>query len=112
MGMGPESRLVGAIRRSLEARGCCVVKVHGSQYMPEGFPDLVIVLPGGETVYLEVKVPGRTDGPWRNGLAPMQLRWLWKLGELGARVSWAESVEQAVRFVFPSGPRAWGGDRP
>lgn len=96
----PETRVVAAIRRALEAEGCIVVKIHGSQYMPEGFPDLLIVCPWGETVYLEVKVPGRTDGPWSNGLQPMQLRWLWKLGQAGARCSYADSPEGALAFVL------------
>lgn len=101
----PETRVVHAIRRMLEDAGCVVVKIHGSQYMPEGFPDLLVVCPWGETVYLEVKVPGRTDGPWGNGLQPMQLRWLWQLGAQGARVSYADNPVSALRFVLAGDPR-------
>lgn len=100
--MQPETRVVKAIVTALEraAPGVVCVKIHGSQYMPKGFPDLLIVLPGGETVYLEVKVPGRTDGPWDNGLQLAQIRWLWKLGETGARCSYADSPAGAVAFVL------------
>lgn len=102
--MQPESVVVARIRRALEARGCLTVKMHGSRFMPEGFPDLLVVLPGGETVYLEVKVPGRTDGPWGCGLSAMQLRWLWKLGAQGCRVSFADSATDAIAFCIGQWP--------
>jgi hypothetical protein len=99
----PESRLVEKIRSALEGRGCVVVKIHGSRYMPEGFPDLVVVLPGGSVAFVEVKVPGRVDGPAGVGLSAMQLRWLWKLGSQGAVVGWADTVEDAVSIVERGG---------
>jgi hypothetical protein len=95
----PESRLVDKIRRRLEQAGCVVVKIHGSQYMPEGFPDLVVVRPDGVTCYLEVKVPGRTDGPAGVGLSAMQLRWLWKLAAQGACCGVVMSVAEAEQVV-------------
>ena len=98
--MQPESRVVRDIRKALEARGCIVVKVHGSRYMPLGFPDLLVVVPGGETCYLEVKVPGRTDGPWGCGVDVAQLRWLWKLGAAGSRVGVVDDDRGALALVF------------
>lgn len=95
----PETRVVAAIVRMLEAADCVVVKMHGSAYMPGGFPDLLIIRPDGETVYLEVKVPGRTDGPAGVGLAAAQLGWLWRLGRQGCRVGWADSPASA-RWVL------------
>lgn len=106
----PESRLVERIRAALEAHGCVVVKIHGSRYMPEGFPDLVVVCGpdtvgaageslAGRTAFVEVKVPGRVDGPAGVGLSAMQLRWLWKLGAQGAVVGWASSPAEAEHVV-------------
>lgn len=115
--MQPETLVVKKIRAALEARGALVVKIHGSQYMPEGFPDLIVVLPPrlrwldagspagwlpGESVFIEVKTPGRSDGPWACGVSLMQLRWLWKLGAQGARCTIAESAAEAVAFCFPA----------
>lgn len=98
----PESVVVAAIVRALEARGCIAVKMHGSQYMPKGFPDLLVVKPGGAMVLLEVKVPGRTDGPAGNGLAAVQLAWLWRLAVQGASCGHADDVPGALLVVFGS----------
>lgn len=99
--MASETVLVGKIRKALEAQGCIVVKMHGSRFMPEGFPDLVVIGPDGSTCFLEIKVPGRTDGPESNGLSAMQLWWLRKLSDQGARCGHADSVEAAIGIVFP-----------
>lgn len=98
----PESLVVERIRVDLEGRGCIVVKIHGSRFMPEGFPDLVVVRPDGVSVFVEVKVPGRSDGPGGGGLSRMQLRWLWRLGAQGARCGVASSPGQARLVVFGS----------
>lgn len=98
----PESRVVKRISDALEDRGCIVVKIHGSQYMPKGFPDLLVVKPGGAVVLLEVKVPGRTDGPAGNGLEAVQLAWLWRLAMQGASCGHADDVPGALLVVFGS----------
>lgn len=100
MTSGPETRIVKKITEALEARGCIVVKIHGSAYMPKGFPDLVVVRPDGVTAYVEVKQPGRTDGPQGNGVTMKQCEWLWRLGEQGCIVGWAASVSEALGVVF------------
>lgn len=91
----PETVVVRAIRRALVARGCEVVKMHGSQYMPEGFPDLLVIRPDGVVAFVEVKVPGRTDGPAGNGLSRMQLWWLLKLAVAGHRCGSADCAADA-----------------
>lgn len=98
MATGPETRLVGRIGDALEARGCIVVKIHGSRFMPKGFPDLVVVRPDGTTCFVEVKQPGRTDGPAGDGVSAIQLSWLWRLGAQGTPVGYADSVEDAMRI--------------
>lgn len=109
----PESLVVSAIVHALggrdgmgtgsnPGRGCLCVKMHGSVYSRTGFPDLVIIRPDGVTVYLEVKVPGRTDGPLRNGVEPAQLSWGRRLRKRGAIWGWADSVASAISVVFPA----------
>lgn len=95
----PETTVVNSIRRALEARGCLVVKMHGSAFSRKGFPDLLVIRPDGVTCYLEVKVPGRTDGPAGNGLSALQLRWLRVLGEQGAIAGVADDVDSALAVL-------------
>lgn len=97
---GPESKVVKACRLALEARGCIVVKMHGNQYMPEGFPDMLVVRPDGQIALIEVKQPGRTDGPAGDGLAALQLRWLRELACRGAICGSCDSANDAVRIAF------------
>jgi Holliday junction resolvase len=53
----PESRLQTSIQKALKRRGAFVFKIHGSEYMMSGLPDL-IVCSNGLFVGLEVKMPG------------------------------------------------------
>lgn len=96
----PESLVVGAIGRRLESLGCLVVKMHGSAFSSRGFPDLLVIRPDGLTVYVEVKVPGRVDGPAGNGLSAAQVSWGRRLRRVGAPWGWADSPDAAELLVF------------
>lgn len=54
----PEGRLQQSIQKALKERGYFVFKVHGSQFMMAGLPDLVVCAEG-LFIGLEVKVPER-----------------------------------------------------
>lgn len=107
-GVQPETRVVVAIREHLGGKsgmgrgglGCVVVKMHGSAFSRDGFPDLLVIRPDGPTVYLEVKVPGRTDGPLGNGVEAAQLAWGRRLRRQGAAWGWAASPAEAEAVVF------------
>lgn len=58
----PEARLQRKIQDAVRARGAFVFKVHGSQYMMSGLPDLIICY-RGLFVALEVKMPGNKPSP-------------------------------------------------
>lgn len=111
MSAQPETVVVGAIRRHLGGRdgmgvgddpglGCIVVKNHGSEFAREGYPDLTVVRPDGLVVFIEVKVPGRTDGPLHNGVSAMQFKWGRRLLKQGARWGWATNPHEAEKLVF------------
>lgn len=111
MSAQPETVVVRAIRRHLGGEdgmgagddpglGCIVVKNHGSEFSKEGYPDLTVVRPDGLTVYIEVKVPGRTDGPLDNGVSAMQWKWGRRLLARGARWGWATNPQEAENLVF------------
>lgn len=95
-----ESRVVASITRALERSDCIVVKMHGSAFSRAGFPDLLVIRPDGVTCYLEVKQPGRTDGPAGNGLSALQVRWLRRLQDRGARAGVACTAGEAAAVVF------------
>lgn len=100
MSAQPETLVVGAVARRLERMGCLVVKMHGSAFSSRGFPDLLVIRPDGLTVYLEVKVPGRTDGPAGNGLSAAQVGWARRLARQGAPWGVCDNPDDSERIVF------------
>lgn len=57
-----------------------------------GVPDRIVILPGGRTVYVEMKAPGKP-------LDPLQERWKRKLLNLGHEHYKIDSVEDIDRFI-------------
>lgn len=57
-----------------------------------GVPDRIVILPGGRTVYVELKAPGRP-------LTPLQRKWKQKLEQLGHRHYKIDSVGDIERFI-------------
>jgi hypothetical protein len=53
----PESRLQREIQTAVKRRGAFCFKIHGSEYMMAGLPDLIICY-RGRFIGLEVKMPG------------------------------------------------------
>lgn len=53
----PEARLQRRIQHALKASGAFSFKVHGSEFMMAGLPDLVVCL-DGMFLGIEVKMPG------------------------------------------------------
>ena len=100
--MAPEAReqarLVAGLRRagymvaaipnggSRDAREGANLKVQG---VLAGMPDLVVMLPGGQTVWIEMKAPGGRVSPAQKDVHS-------RLLELGHRVIVAYSAEEAV----------------
>jgi hypothetical protein len=57
-----------------------------------GVPDRLVILPGGRTVYVEMKSPGKP-------LNPLQERWAKILQSLGHEVYKIDSVDAIERFI-------------
>lgn len=57
-----------------------------------GVPDRIVILPGGQTVYVEMKAPGKA-------LEPLQERWKRKLLQMGHRHYKIDSVEDINQFI-------------
>ncbi|PYI57038.1 VRR-NUC domain-containing protein [Paenibacillus flagellatus] len=57
-----------------------------------GVPDRLVILPGGRTIYVEMKAPGKP-------LEPLQVKWAQKLRKLGHHHYKIDSDEDIDRFV-------------
>ncbi len=57
-----------------------------------GVPDRLVILPGGKTVYVEMKAPGKP-------LEPLQVRWAKILRDMGHKVYKIDSNEDIDRFI-------------
>ncbi|OME86513.1 MULTISPECIES: VRR-NUC domain-containing protein [Paenibacillus] len=57
-----------------------------------GVPDRIVILPNGQTIYVEMKAPGKP-------LAPLQERWKRKLLGMGHMHYKIDSVEDIDRFI-------------
>ncbi|QRG66943.1 VRR-NUC domain-containing protein [Brevibacillus choshinensis] len=57
-----------------------------------GVPDRLVILPGGRTVYVEMKAPGKQ-------LEPLQEKWAKTLRSLGHEVYKIDSVEGIEEFI-------------
>jgi hypothetical protein len=88
-----ESRLSRRIQDALRAEGYFVFKVHGSDMMMAGLPDL-IVCAEGVFVGLETKHPDT-----RNNVSPRQQYVHDKIREAGGAAIVVCGVEEAVRAV-------------
>lgn len=58
----PEARLQRRIQQYLKSEGVFVFKVHGSEFMLAGLPDLIACL-DGFFLGIEVKMPGNSTSP-------------------------------------------------
>lgn len=57
-----------------------------------GVQDRLVILPGGLTVYVETKAPGKP-------LRPLQAKWAKKLKDLGHKVYKLDSIADVDRFI-------------
>lgn len=87
-----ESRLTGLIIVAINARHRChAIKMHGSEYMPRGTPDILAVV-RGFTIFLEVKLPG-------NDLTPMQEFQSREWRKAHAIVKTVYSLKEAMYYI-------------
>lgn len=85
-----ESQLEKKFRISVERVGGMAPKwVSPSN---RGVPDRIVILPGGRTVFVELKSPGKP-------LQPLQRRWTKKLQALGHQVYKIDSIDDIERFI-------------
>ena len=86
-----ETALVAKIRKALQSRGVYVAKMHGSQYMTAGLPDLWCVV-AGRLVCLEVKLA--SEQPTQKQIVEME-----RLRRAGATTCVVRSVDDAIKAM-------------
>lgn len=98
----PETLLVGAIRKEIEARypECHVIKIHGGPMQVSGIPDL-LVFNGGRTYGLEVKVQrvGESVERARLRMTPLQKATIKKLRKAGITADCVTSAAEALAVM-------------
>lgn len=57
-----------------------------------GVPDRLVILPGGRTIFVEMKAPGKP-------LSPLQAKWAVDLRKMGHQVFKIDSHEDIDRFI-------------
>lgn len=63
-----------------------------------GVPDRLVILPGGRTIYVEMKSPGKP-------LEPLQVRWAKILRSMGHQVYKIDSDEDIDKFIIEVMPK-------
>lgn len=91
----PETRLTKTIRKNLmkEFPGSVFYKMHGSEYMESGIPDLIGCIEG-KFVAIEVKHPDTS-----HDVTPIQQARMDRIHEAGAIVLVAEDSEEAIEVI-------------
>ena len=80
-----ESTVVKKGMEIAQSMGWFAIKIHGSVFMPRGFPD-VIFFKNGRAKFIEYKRPGETP-------SPVQLQWHAKLLKFGFVVGVVDVAE-------------------
>ncbi len=66
--------------------------VKGTAANTKGFPDRIILLPGGKVGFLELKSTGKKP-------TKLQIFWIRLLSGLGFAATWADSKDKVIQFL-------------
>lgn len=91
--MGPEKKVENEIKKYLDRIGAYYVKIHGSAFMPAGTPDILVCLPGGKFMGIEVKKPG---GGVVSPLQALKLKIINNCGGIGIVAECVDDVKYAI----------------
>lgn len=91
-GLTLESQVEAALVRKLRARGIKHIKL--SAIGRRGFPDRQLFLPGGRSLFIELKAPSRLGN-----LSPNQAQAISELRSLGFPVLVSCDVDECLRWI-------------
>jgi Holliday junction resolvase len=90
---GPETRIQQNIQKAVRARGGYILKIHGSDMMPSGTPDLIMCYKGC-FVAMEVKTPQTHDN-----VSPVQRLRLDQIEAAGGGAYVVWDVDMAMKVL-------------
>src|SRR5579864_8277828 len=86
--MTPEGRLLKKVVAFATAHGVAHLRLSFARGVATGWPDLLLLIPGGRPLLLELKRPGAVP-------SPLQKHRLETLNGLGYAATWCDSFDQA-----------------
>lgn len=86
-----EKEIEKKLKKKVEALGCMCLKFESPGYT--GVPDRMILIPGGEVIFVELKAPGKKERP-RQDYVQEQMR---KRGFMV--INTVDSIEKVERVV-------------
>lgn len=86
--MTPEGQLLAKTVKFAQSKGASTVRLSFARGVARGWPDLLILLPGGQSMFMELKRPGAVP-------TPLQLHRLESLRELGFKAIWTDNAHAA-----------------
>jgi hypothetical protein len=90
--MTPEGKELKAFKAFLKAAGLTSLRLAFMPGVETGWPDTVILLPGGLSLWIELKAPGKTP-------RPIQTAKLEILSDLGYIARFFDNAPDAIGFV-------------
>ena len=91
--MTPEGKVLKDIKAWLKAKGITFIRMALQPGVQVGWPDLMVLLPGGMAVFVEVKAAGKKP-------TPIQKAKLELLSERGFLAFWTDDANDAIRFLL------------
>ena len=91
--MTPEGKELKAFKAFLKAAGLSTIRLALMPGVERGWPDTVVLLPGGMALWIELKAPAKTPNP-------TQVVKLERLSELGFVARFFDNAPEACEFVY------------
>jgi VRR-NUC domain len=88
MSATPEGRIKDRITRYAQSQGCAVIRLYFARGVTVGWPDTLLILPQGITLFVEVKRKGQQP-------SEIQKHRLSVLHELGHKAIWCDNFDAA-----------------
>lgn len=91
--MTPEGRLLKKVIAFARSQGGHVVRLTFARGVSAGWPDVLLLFPRGQSLFVELKAPGQRP-------TPLQEHRIAVLYELGFKATWADSFDKARSAIL------------
>ena len=90
--MTPEGKVLNKVHKYLREQNIPMLRMVLMPYATVGWPDIIIPIPGGITIFMELKAAGKKPD------AKQQVK-LDRLNELGHIALWFDDADEAIRAI-------------